>query len=286
MRRCQAVRCVGLGLAVMLLLSPAVAAAQLLPTKLPTPQGGDFGNGAATSSVAGGAFVYGRDVRAAPAVAYGIPTGFGATRGQVFGAAAAQRGLRGDRDFVDGAVFWGQGFGDARRYGGVEVTLANYSTLRNTFRNRSLSLKLHRRLGAGLGVAFGVENALIAGRPDGGRSAFAVASYRHRLRSGDAWPCSVTLTTGVGDGRFNSVQRVRRDVNKASVFASLSVRLARPLSILMTWNGQDLTAGVSVAFRAVAGMPVVVTPVVLDATGYAGDKPRLALSVGTAIQLW
>jgi hypothetical protein len=275
-----------MGLAVMLLLAPAVAAAQLIPTKLPTPQGGDFGNGASTSSVAGGAFAYGREVRAAPAVAYGIPIGFGATRGQVFGAAAAQRGLRGDRDFVDGAVFWGQGFGDAHRYGGVEVTLANYSTLRNTFRNRSLSLKLHRRLGAGLGVAVGVENAFIAGHPDGGRSAFAVASYRHRLWSGGALLRSTTGTVGVGDGRFNSVQRVRRDVNKASVFASLSVQLARPLSVLATWNGQDLTIGASVAFRPVAGLPVVVTPVVLDATRYAGDRPRLALSVGTAVQLW
>jgi len=285
MRRSQAVRCVGIGLAVLLLV-PALAVAQLIPTKLPTPQGGDFGNGAATSSVAGGAFVDGRPLRAAPAIAYGIPLGFGAARGQIFAAAGIQRGLRGDRGFVDGAVFWGQGFGDARRYGAVEVTLANYSTLRNTFHNRSLSLKLHRRLGPRWSVAVGVENALIAGRPDGGRSAFAVGSYRLKLWSGSGLPRGVALTVGVGDGRFNSVQRVRRGVNKASVFAGLGVRLARPLSALATWNGQDLTTGVSVAFQPVVGLPMVVTPVVLDATGHAGDRPRLALSVGAAVQLW
>lgn len=285
MRRHQAVRCVGIGLAVLLLV-PALAVAQLIPTKLPTPQGGDFGNGASTSSVAGGAFVDGEEPQATPALAYGIPIGFGAARGHIFGAAGIQRGLRGARDFVDGAVYSGQGFGDAHRYGAVEVTLASYSTMRNTFRNRSLSLKLHRRIGRAMGIAAGVENAFIAGRPDGGRSAFAVASYRLRVRSAGARPRSVTGTVGIGDGRFNSVPRVQREANKASVFGSLSVRLARPLSVLATWNGQDLTTGVSVAFRAVAGLPVVVTPVVLDVTGHAGDKPRLALSVGTAVQLW
>lgn len=137
-----------------------------------------------------------------------------------------------------------------------------------------------------MSAAVGVENAIIAGRPDGGRSAFAVASYRRGLWSGGALPRSTTLTVGIGDGRFNSVQRVRRKVNKASVFGSLSVRLARPLSVLATWNGQDLNAGVSVAFSPVGGIPVVVTPVVLDATGYAGHRPRLALSVGMAMQLW
>lgn len=281
----QVVRCIGIGLTMTLLLAPA-AAAQLIPTKLPTPQGGDFGNGAATSSGAGGAFLNGRTLRAAPAIAYGIPMGGGAARGQGFAAAGLQRGLRGDRGFVDGAVFWGQGFGDARRYGAVEVTLANYSTLRNTFHNRSLSLKLHRTFGGGVGVAVGVENAAIAGRPDGGRSAFAVGSYRLRLWSGRALPRSIALTLGIGDGRFNSVQRVRRKANKASAFGSLSVRLARPLSILATWNGQDLNTGVSMACRPVAGLTVVLTPVVLDATGYAGDRPRLALSAGTAVQLW
>lgn len=93
MRRHQAVRCVGIGLAVLLLV-PALAVAQLIPTKLPTPQGGDFGNGASTSSVAGGAFVDGEEPQATPALAYGIPIGFGAARGH-FSALPASSGASG-----------------------------------------------------------------------------------------------------------------------------------------------------------------------------------------------
>jgi len=269
-------------IAALLFLLSAPAYGQLLPTNLPTPQGGDFGNGASSGSVAGGIFLSEDRLQAIPAVAHGIPLGFGAQRGQVFGAMGIQRGLRGDPDWIDAAVFAGQGFGNREGTLGVEVTVASYSTYRNTLRNRSVSVQVHRLLQPGLGLAAGVENALIAGRPDGGRSAYVVTTYHQKLSTSR----SVTLTAGLGNGRFNSVQRVQRETNKASAFGSIGIRVARPVSVLATWNGQDLTLGASLALQPVLRVPVVVTPVLLDVTGYAGDRPRLALSIGSALTLW
>ncbi len=221
-----------------------------------------------------------------PAVAFGIPLGYGASAGDFFASLAAQRGLRGDPEWIDAAAFGGQGFGNPREWVGVELTVASYSTYRNTLRNRSLSVKAHRYLRPDLAVAVGVENAFIAGRPDGGRSVYAVASHRRSLADVQLPIREMTLTLGLGDGRFNSVQRVLRNVNKASLFGGVGLRVHEQFGVLASWNGQDLTLGASLALEPVSGVPLIITPVLLDVTGYAGDRARFALSVGAATSLW
>lgn len=252
--------------------------AQPWSTELPTPQGGDFGNGAATSDVVGGVFTDGAEAAAHPAVAFGIPTGYGADWRDVFAAAGMQSGLRFDRDFIDGIIFSGLGLGNAQRTVGLELTLAIVDLVGDTFQDQTLGVKLHRRLGA-WSVAAGIENMFIMGFTDGGTSAYGVVSGpllpRHPARVGLQ---QITVTAGVGDGRFNPVDRVRRGVNRATAFGSIAVRLHRAASVLATWTGQDLNVGVSVA--PLPGVPFVVTPVLLDMTRRADSRPRYAMSMG------
>jgi hypothetical protein len=91
------------------------------------------------------------------------------------------------------------------------------------------------------------------------------------------------VTAGIGDGRFNTVRRVRRGKNVASPFGSVALRVHPTLSTLATWNGQDLTVGISMA--PLSTIPIVITPVLLDVSNRANSRPRFALSVGIGTTL-
>lgn len=258
--------------------------AQGWSTRLPTPYAGDYLNGAATSDAAGGAFAGEGRRRGAPAVSFGVPTAFGAAWRDAFAAVGGHLGRSRGEAFYDGALFLGTGFGEARRYAGLEATLAVYDLVGDTFKERSLSVKVHRRLGRRWAVAAGVENLLIAGNTDGGRSAYLVTSAAVTLPEGPALgPRRLTLTAGVGDGRFNAVSEVRRGNNGASLFGSLALELTPRLAALASWTGQDLILGVSVV--PFERWPVVVTPVLLDVEGRGGHGARVAMSVGAALRL-
>ena len=273
----------GLGLVVCVLGGASeVVFAQLSISKLPTVQGGDYGNGAASSDVAGGFFAAQDSVGPMPAVAFGVPTGFGAGWMGFYVAAGVQQGLRGDYDFTDGAVFAGMGIGNPNRHAAVEITLANYDLIGDSFEDRSLSLKLHRRFGSSWSGAVGIENLWIAGRTDGGRSSYAAVSQHVSLGPVTPLLSSATFTLGVGDGRFNAVERVRQRRNGWSVFGSAGVYFSSRLSLFGTWTGQDLNLGLS--FVPLRNLPVILTPVLLDVTTKAGDRVRPALGIGIAHQ--
>lgn len=257
--------------------------AQPLDTELPTLWGGDFGNGAATSDAVGGVFEGERAAAPIPASAYGIPTAFGADWGDVFFATGYQRLLRSAGRQNDGAVFTGFGFGDARETIGIEGTIAIYDLVGDTFQERSFGFKLHRRFGERLSVAVGIENMFIAGRTDGGKSAYGVASFASNLSLGQFPLRGVTVTFGVGDGRFNSMENVRQGTNNLSIFGSLGVRLTPEFSMFGTWAGQDLNVGISVV--PFEQLPLVVTPTVVNATGTAMSGRRIGGSIGIGYTL-
>lgn len=260
-------------------LLPGLAGAQPFPARLPTPQGGDYGNGAASSDVAGGAFLT-LGASRAPAVAFGIPTAYGAQWRDVYAGAGAQNGLRGDTDFTDGALFLGGGLGNAERLVGLEVTLAVYDVVGATGKDGSWSAKLHRRF-ARSAVGVGVENGYIFGNTDGGRSRYAVGSTVVPLRDGARWVSEAALVLGVGDGRFTPWNAVEDRDNRLSPFGSAALRVAPWGGVFATWTGQNLNAGVSLA--PFPRVPIQVTPVLLDLTNrHAGDPVRLAFGTGIA----
>lgn len=262
----------------------AHAQLRLIDSRLPTPFAGDYLNGVAASDVTGGLFVAGRRARPAPAVAFGIPTAFGADWRDVFAAAGGHVGHSRGEWFEDGAVFLGAGGGDARRLLAIEATLAIYDLVGDTFAERTLSVKLHRRWASHWAVAVGVENLLIAGHTDGGRSAYGVVSGILPLRAADRPFNRLTLTAGVGDGRFNAYENVRQGRNAAGTFLGIALRVVPAASGFVSWTGQDLNAGIS--FVPFPNLPFVVTPVFLNVDGAGGHGARFAASVGVGWTLY
>ena len=92
-----------------------------------------------------------------------------------------------------------------------------------------------------------------------------------------------SATVGVGDGRFNTMDRLSNGTNGAGLFGGLSVQLVDRINVMGVWYGQDLSVGLS---AVVPGpIPVTITPAwvsVLDKHVF-GD--RVALSVGTSLRL-
>jgi hypothetical protein len=142
-------------------------------------------------------------------------------------------------------------------------------------------------LPAAASVALGVENGVTWGRMEGtsgatdaGTSVYLVASKLVRLRRDAAYPLgSVTLTAGVGTGRFRTEDQILDGRETVNPFGGFSLRLAQPASLIADWTGQDLVAGVSVT--PLRRVPLVVTPGVADLT----TTPRFIIGVGYGFSL-
>ncbi|OUL36900.1 hypothetical protein BV372_04480 [Nostoc sp. T09] len=206
------------------------------------------------------------------------PTAFGAEFGDVFAGVSYQSRTRySNRD--DGGLVFGFGLGERQKVA-LEVAVSSFSTFRQGFfENGGVSLKLHHSFSNGMAIAAGVENALTVGSPDAGSSVYGVVSKIFPLKNDPTQPfSSVTLSLGLGGGRFRSEQDTKKGIDSVNVFGSVGVRVLEPISLIADWTGQDLTVGASIApFR---NFPMVITPAVADITGNAGDGARFILGVG------
>ena len=218
----------------------------------------------------------------APAAALGIPTGFGADFGDVFLGGGMQARTR-YSEKMDGGGVLGLGLGDARRYFGVEVAMAQFGTMRSCCRG-GLSFKVHRMLPGAASVAVGWENAVgwghLAGAEDGpftdaGTSVYAVASKLVPLGSDPGAPFgSIVATLGVGTGRFRSEGDILDGRKTANLFGGVAMRIAEPMSAMASWTGQDLNAGLSLI--PIRKLPVVLSVGAADVT----TQPRAIVGVG------
>lgn len=218
---------------------------------------------------------------AAPGIAIGIPTGFGADQGDGFAGMGFQHRTRLE-DRPDGGLVAGVGVGDARRAAGLEAAVSSFGTARSCCRG-GVSFKLHKLLPPGdASVALGWENAATWGRMEGldeatdaGSSVYLVGTKVFRLRDNPAYPLgSMSLTAGVGTGRFRTERQILDGEETVGVFGGGSLRLAPPASLIVDWTGQDLAAGVSVV--PLRRFPLLLTPGVADLT----TEPRFILGVG------
>jgi len=212
----------------------------------------------------------------------GSPTAFGANFGNAFIGVGFQARTR-FTDSADGGVSAGIGLGNSRTAVGLEATISSFSTIREGgfFETGGVSLKLHRLVSNDTAIAFGVENAFDWGGSDAGRSFYGVASKIFPLRENPADAFSkLTVSAGLGGGRFRSESDIRNGNDTVNVFASAGLQVIPAVSVIADWTGQDLILGASVApFR---GIPLVITPAVADVTGNAGDGARFILGVGYA----
>ena len=218
-----------------------------------------------------------------PSVTISTPTAFGPGWGQVYAGLSYQDRLR-YSDWHDGIITVGAGAGNPARTVGLAVTVHLLDTYTDFGKDRSLSLKLHRRLPYRSAVAVGYENIWHTQGTDGGDSHYVVASTVVPLRPDPATPFGMmVVTAGFGDDRFLAEDRFAREEGGVNAFGSLAVRLLRPVNGLVNWTGQDLNLGLSIV--PLRALPVVVTPAVLDVTGRAGDGARIATSVSAGVNL-
>jgi len=221
--------------------------------------------------------------RAQPGLTINTPTAYGLGWGQVYAGVSYQDRLR-YSDWHDGLLAVGVGLGNPSRTVGLTVTASLLDTYTDFGKDRSLSLKLHRRLPYRSAVAVGYENIWHTQGTDGGDSHYLVASTVVPLRADPAAALgSVVVSAGLGDDRFLSETAFARQEAGVNGFGSLAVRLLGPVNGLVNWSGQDLNLGLSIVpHRA---LPLVLTPAVLDVTGRAGDGARFAVSASIGADL-
>ncbi|WP_159290798.1 hypothetical protein [Microcystis aeruginosa] len=214
----------------------------------------------------------------APSGSISTPIGFGANFGQIFGGFAFQSRTRFTNQ-ADGGLALGVGLGERQKIVGLDVTLAILSLFGDNAGRGSFSFKIHRSLPEGFAVALGFENAIRWGGTDAGSSIYGVVSKFFQFTETTKEPFSqLTLSLGVGGGRFRSEGAIEDGVNSLGVFASAGLRIVEPVSAIVEWSGQDLNAGISlIPFPKV---PLTVNLAGADLTGNAGDGARFVMSVG------
>ncbi len=222
---------------------------------------------------------FGDVYQGSPSLTIVTPTGFGADNNTGFISATYQSRTR-FADVSDGGLGFGVGLGDARKSVGVELSyaIASFGSNRD-FGSGGFNAKVHRRLAEDLSIAAGWNGFLNIGDDnDFENSVYGVVTKIFRTRDDINQPFSrVAVTAGVGNGQFRTESAVDDDRGGINVFGSVAVRVARPVSLIAEWTGQDLGVGVSIVpFK---NIPLVITPALRDITG-AGDGTRFVLGTG------
>jgi hypothetical protein len=230
-----------------------------------------------------GTAIFGDIFQGSPGITIANPSGFGADNNTVFISGSYQLETRGTDD-DDGGVGLGVGFGDAVRAVGVEVsyTFASFGGSRD-FGSGGFNLKVHRRLPQDFAVAIGYNGLINIGDENDFRdSPYGVVTKVFRTRDNINQPFSrIAVSAGLGSGQFRSAEDIEDGEDGVNPFGSVAIRIARPVSFITEWTGQDLALGFSIApFR---NFNLVITPALRDVAG-AGDEARFVLGVGTSFR--
>lgn len=217
-----------------------------------------------------------------PALTIANPYGFGGDGGRWYISPSFQTDTRyGNSDDLDGTLGMGVAFGNARKAVGAELSynMASFGNNRD-FGTGGFNMKIHRRLAENTAVAFGWNGFLSIGdENDFQDSVYGVATQIFRLREDADSPFSrLAISGGIGNGQFRSEDDFIEDRDTVNVFGSLALRVARPVSVITEWTGQDLAIGMSIS--PFPNLPITFTPALRDIAG-AGDGARFVL--GTAI---
>ena len=203
---------------------------------------------------------------AAPGIAFGSPTGFGAGWGQAFAGIGGETVPSGPDD-VDGSALLGFGLGDPRRFVGLEASM-NVISLREGFaEDGNWNFKLHRTLPFRAAFAIGVEDTGGWGAAkDGDSSVYGVYTQAVDLSPETLKrPLTLTYNIGVGNERFTDP-----DKSGVSPFGSVSFAWHRQDAVILDWTGRDLNAGLS--FVPFYRIPIVLTVGFINLTERFADS--------------
>lgn len=227
-----------------------------------------------------------------PAISINNPVGFGADKGIGFLSASYQARTRFSQK-SDGELGIGVGLFDAVEAVGLELsyTVNSFGTSQG-FGSGGFNAKLHKRFGDA-GVAIGwnrFANVQFGSNATDypQNSYYAVATQV--IRNGDEidnFLSRIALSAGVGGGQFVSQDTLNNTPTGqapkgVNAFGSAAFRLAKPLSAIVEWTGQDLAAGLSIT--PFDGFPLVITPAFRDISGIKNESARFVLGVSTAWQ--
>ncbi|MGB0562624.1 MAG: hypothetical protein ACPGVO_12605 [Spirulinaceae cyanobacterium] len=222
-----------------------------------------------------------RDYAASPALSIYIPVGYGADRNTAFVSTNYQSAVRPD---ATGSTFnggLGVGLGNASKSVGAEISYAFANN--DDFGEGGFNVKLHRRLPDDWAIAAGWNGLVNIGRNDFEHSKYGALTKVVRLRpSLDDSFSRLSITAGLGDNQFRSNGAVSAGDNNINVFGNMALRVARPVSLIAEWTGQDLGLGLSIA--PIKRFPLTITPAVRDIVTTDGRSARFVLGVGTAFR--
>jgi hypothetical protein len=220
------------------------------------------------------------------------PVGFGADNNLFFVSLSYQNRTRFTRT-ADGEAGIGVGLGNATKGIGAELSYGIDSFGSSAgFGSGAFNIKLHRRLNDDASVAAGWNQFLRVQLTGGANvpldyprnSYYLVGTNIFRIQEDINAPFSrVAITGGIGSGvflRFDPKLANGQSNRGLNVFGSVGVRIARPISGIIEWTGQDIGVGLSIApFKDI---PLVITPAVRDLAG-AGDGARFILGTSIAV---
>ena len=189
---------------------------------------------------------------AAPGIAFGSPTAFGAGWGQAFAGIGGQTVSTPGSD-VDGSALLGVGFGDPSRYLSLEAAM-NVISMTDSFGDAgNWSLKVHRAFGDRSAIAVGVTD--IGGWGDAEETASSTyAAYTKVLELDPAnpkRPLTLALNVGVGNERYADPDQ------SVGAFGSAALSWHRQSSVIVDFDGRDF--GVAVSAVPMYRIPLVVT---------------------------
>jgi hypothetical protein len=228
-----------------------------------------------------------------PAMSINNPVGFGADNGIGFLSGSYQSGTRLNNPKSDGELGLGVGLFDATESVGLELsyTINSFGSSQG-FGSGGFNAKLHKRFGDGAvaigwnrfaNITFG-NTGVASDYPK--NSYYAVGTQVIRTTEDvDSFLSRISLSAGVGGGQFLSYATTSTNPNPSgvNVFGSAAFRLAKPVSAIVEWTGQDLAAGLSLTPFG-DSFPLVITPAFRDISGINGQSARFVLGVGTAFK--
>jgi hypothetical protein len=225
------------------------------------------------------------------------PSAFGADNNTVFLSGSYQSRTR-FTNTSDGELGLGIGLGDASSFLGAELSYTINSFGRSQgFGSGAFNAKVHKKLSDDFSLALGWNQFAQVRFGNGTAGAnlpfdypknsyYAAATKVFATTDNiDSFLSRIALTAGVGGGTFLSEGELQnaiiagRDPSGLGVFGSAGFRIAKPLSAVVEWTGQDLAAGLS--FVPFEGFPLVISPSFRDITG-AGNGSRFVLGTGLA----
>jgi hypothetical protein len=221
----------------------------------------------------------GRQATYAPGSTAGGPSAFGADFGDAYtGLALSDR--RPTNDNADAAFSTGFGLGDARRTVGLEVNISSGS-IAKFGSNGDVGLKLHRQLPGNAAVAIGWDSGITWGKEnrDTVSTVYGVATKAFLLNpQSDVNKVPLTVSLGIGGGRFRSYDAVDAGRTSLGVFGSLGLQVAPQAAVVSTWTGRDLNLGMS--FVPVKNLPIFVTAAAANVFGNRDNNTLFTFSIG------